>query len=152
SFESRRAPEIAALISNFGGRPMVAPALREVPLESNQQALAFAAALTDGRFDAVVFLTGVVARALLSVVELERPRDQFIAALMRATVAVRGPKPTAVMREWNVPVWVSAPEPNTWRELLDALRPRIGDLPAGPAVAVQEYGVSNPELVDGLRA
>jgi len=32
SFESRRAAEIATLISNFDGQQTVAPALREVPL------------------------------------------------------------------------------------------------------------------------
>src|SRR4051812_36178302 len=108
SFESRRATEIATLISNFGGRPTVAPALREVPLESNTQALEFGAALERGEFDAVIFLTGVGARALLSVITLERPRDRFIEALKKVKVAVRGPKPAAVMREWNVPVWVAA--------------------------------------------
>ena len=54
SFESRRAAEIAQLIANFGGRPTVAPALREVPLSSNTEALAFASALEGGAFDAVI--------------------------------------------------------------------------------------------------
>ena len=152
SLESRRATEIASLISNFGGRPTVAPALRELPLSSNREALAFGAAVDRGQFEAVIFLTGVGARALLSVIELERPRERFIEALKRTRVAVRGPKPAAVMREWQVPVWVAAPEPNTWRELLDAIRPRIGELPPRSRVAIQEYGVSNPELVEGLRA
>ena len=46
----------------------------------------------------------------------------------------------------NVPVAVTAPEPNTWRELLVALDGRTER-----HIAVQEYGKSNPELLDGLR-
>jgi uroporphyrinogen-III synthase len=42
---------------------------------------------------------------------------------------------------------VVAPEPNTWRELLAALEGRTEK-----RIAVQEYGRSNPELLDGLRA
>ena len=42
SLESRRAVEVAKLIRTYGGEPFVVPAMREVPLESNRQALAFA--------------------------------------------------------------------------------------------------------------
>lgn len=151
SLESRRAAEISTLISNFGGTPTVAPALREVPLSSNPAAIAFGGALIQGQFDAVVFLTGVGARALLTSVEHEHPRDAFLEALKRVKVITRGPKPVAVLREWQVPVWVTAPEPNTWRELLGAIEARWGELPPAPRIAVQEYGVANTELLDGLR-
>jgi uroporphyrinogen-III synthase len=131
----------------------VAPSLREVPLETNTTALDFAAALMLDEFDIVVFLTGVGARALLKVVEAACPRDVFAAALARTKVAARGPKPLAVLRELQVPVWVTAPEPNTWRELVAALDARASERSlAGARVAVQEYGVSNVELLDALRA
>jgi uroporphyrinogen-III synthase len=151
SLESRRATEIAALITTFGGRPTVAPALRELPRSSNAEALAFVAALIKKEFDAVVFLTGVGARALLTVIDTEPSRAAFIAALARTKVIARGPKPVAVLREWRVPIWVAAPEPNTWRELLAAVDARFEELPPNPRVAVQEYGTSNQELLDGLR-
>ena len=35
ALQSRRATEVATLISTYGGQPLVAPALREVPLKSN---------------------------------------------------------------------------------------------------------------------
>src|SRR6476660_8815403 len=121
AFESRRAAEVAALITNFGGRPTIAPALREVPLSSNTEALAFAEALERTEFDAVIFLTGVGARALRNVVDhAPVSSDRFVDSLRRTRVAARGPKPVAVLREWQVPVWVTAPEPNTWRDLLSA--------------------------------
>src|SRR5215218_5231817 len=153
ALESRRATEIATLITTFGGEPRVAPSLREVPLETNTDALDFAAALMLDEFDIVIFLTGVGARALMAVVEAACPREVFAAALARTKVAARGPKPVAVLRELQVPVWVTAPEPNTWRELVAALDARADDRPlAGARIAVQEYGVSNVELLDALRA
>ena len=153
ALESRRATEIAALITTLGGEARVAPSLREVPIETNTDALDFAAALMLDEFDIVVFLTGVGARALMKVVEAACPREAFAAALSRTKVAARGPKPVAVLRELQVPVWVTAPEPNTWRELVAALDARADERPlAGARVAVQEYGVSNVELLNALRA
>ncbi|HEV1994377.1 MAG TPA: uroporphyrinogen-III synthase [Candidatus Acidoferrum sp.] len=155
ALESRRAPELAKLISNYGGEPIVAPAMREVPLESNREALAFAAALFAGEFDMVIFLTGVGARALLSVVETTYKREEYVAALQRVSVVPRGPKPVAVLRELGVTPAITVPEPNTWRELLLALdeagASRAELRLRGARVAVQEYGVSNPELLSGLR-
>src|SRR5260370_7857784 len=128
--------------------------MREVPLESNKEALAFAKALFAGEFDMVIFLTGVGTRALLSVVETAFKREEYIAALQRVKVVARGPKPVAALRELGITPAIIAPEPNTWRELLLALDEAGASreelrLP-GKRVAVQEYGVSNPELLTGL--
>jgi len=155
ALESRRATELAKLIATYGGEPVVAPAMREVPLESNKEALAFAAALFAGEFDVVIFLTGVGARALLGVVETAYKREEYIAALQRVKVVARGPKPVAVLRELGVVPAITVPEPNTWRELLLALDEAAASREElrlrGTRVAVQEYGVSNPELLSGLR-
>ena len=95
--------------------------MREIPLESNTEGLAFARTLFEGGFDIVIFLTGVGTRALTRVVETVYPLEQFVAALRKIAVIARGPKPVAVLRELGVPVALAAPEPNTWRELLRAL-------------------------------
>ncbi len=63
SLESRRAREMVTLIATHGGRATVAPSMREVPLESNAAAVAFADALIRGEFDVVVLLTGVGTRS-----------------------------------------------------------------------------------------
>jgi uroporphyrinogen-III synthase len=151
--ESRRARELATLVTTYGGEPISAPSMREVPLESNTEALAFADRLERGEFDLVVLLTGVGTRALIATVEQVRgSRDSFIDALRRSRIVARGPKPVAALREVQVPVWLTAPEPNTWRELLAALDTRANELPLkGLRIAVQEYGVSNPDLLAGLR-
>src|SRR5256884_9325854 len=83
ALESRRAAELAKLISTSGGEPVVAPAMREVPLESNTEALSFAEALLAGQFDMVILLTGVGTRAVLSVAETKFSRDAFVAALQQ---------------------------------------------------------------------
>lgn len=151
--ESRRAKELATLVTTFGGAPISAPSMREVPLESNTEALEFADRLERGEFDLVVLLTGVGTRALIATIEQVRgSRDGFIDALRRTRIVARGPKPVAALRDVQVTVWVTAPEPNTWREILSTLDGRATDFPLkGLNVAVQEYGVSNPDLLAGLR-
>jgi uroporphyrinogen-III synthase len=151
SLESRRGAEMAKLIASFGGEAVVAPSMREVPLESNTEAVAFGKKLFVGGFDAVIFLTGVGTRALARVVETIYPLDQYLAELRKVAVVARGPKPVAVLKEWNVPIAVTAPEPNTWREVLRALDENVAAAPLkGRRVAVQEYGVSNEDLLSGL--
>jgi uroporphyrinogen-III synthase len=145
AFESRREKEMAELIRINGGQPFLAPALREVPLQENPAAFAFAVDLYAGKFDMVIFMTGVGARILQRVLATREPDTLFPDALKKLTVVARGPKPMAVLREWQVPVAVTVPEPNTWRELLRAIEGR-----PEKAVAVQEYGRSNPELLSGL--
>jgi uroporphyrinogen-III synthase len=142
SLESRRAVEMAELIRRQGGDPFVAPSMREVPLEGDQATALFAERLYAGEFDMMVLLTGVGTRQLN---RLLGPR--FGEALRSLTVVARGPKPVAALRELGLTAAVVAPEPNTWRELLQALEGRTGK-----RIAVQEYGRSNPELLDGLRA
>jgi uroporphyrinogen-III synthase len=151
SLESRRATEMAKLILNHGGQPIVAPSMQEVPLESNSEALDFARTLASGGLDMVIFLTGVGTRALTRVAKTLYPREQFADALQRVSVVARGPKPVAALRELGVGVALTVPEPNTWRELLRALDERVDTLPLkGRRVAVQEYGESNLELLAGL--
>ncbi|HTU44137.1 MAG TPA: uroporphyrinogen-III synthase [Bryobacteraceae bacterium] len=147
SFESRRAKEIAELIRLNGGEPFVAPALREAPLTDNQQAFEFADRLYAGEFDMMIFMTGVGTRFLGRLLATRDPEERFPEALRKLTVVARGPKPIAVLREWNVPITVAVPEPNTWRELLAVVAPR-----QEKRIAVQEYGRSNPELLEGLAA
>lgn len=152
--ESRRAKEMASIVSSYAGNPISAPSMKEVPLETNSEAIAFADALERGEFDLVILLTGVGTRALVAVVERVRgSRDVFVGALGRTRILARGPKPVAVLRELGVPVWLTAPEPNTWREVLSALDGKQPEFPlTGSRIAVQEYGASNPDLLAGLEA
>ena len=147
SLESRRASEIEILIRRAAGDPLVAPSMRETPLEQNSPALSFAEGLFANQFDMMILLTGVGTRLLNQVVETRWPPGAFAEALRRITVVARGPKPMAVMREWDVPVAILVPEPNTWREILAATEGR-----AEKRIAVQEYGRPSRELIEGLVA
>jgi uroporphyrinogen-III synthase len=151
TLESRRGSEMSRLIATYGGEAVHAAAMREVPVAVNPETLKFAADLLAGEIHAVIFLTGVGARALLSAIAQAYPAEQFVEALRKVAVIARGPKPLAVLREWKVPVAVAAAEPNTWRELLAGIDGAALDL-CDKKVAVQEYGVSNAELLEGLRA
>lgn len=146
SLESRRAEEMATLIRKQGGEPIVAPSMREVPLEHNDEAFDFGRRILAGDFDAVVFLTGVGARLLWKTLLTRHSETEIRAAHERVTLVVRGPKPSAVLRELGLIPNVLVPEPNTWRELLETMRPRFEK-----RVAVQEYGQSNLDLIWGLK-
>jgi uroporphyrinogen-III synthase len=141
ALESRRAVEIAELIRRQGGNPFVAPSMREAPLVDTTAAFHFLDRLLAGDFDRVILLTGVGTRQLARVLG-----ERFAEGLRRVKIAARGPKPVAALREMGLTADVVAPEPNTWRELLGALEGR-----PERRIALQEYGTSNLELIEGLR-
>jgi uroporphyrinogen decarboxylase len=152
SLESRRGPEMESIIRSHGGDPLVVPSMREVPLDENPEALAFAERLFAAEIDAVLFLTGVGTRTLVQALEAKYSQDEIVDALSHVTTVARGPKPVKALRELGVPVTITVPEPNTWREVLETLEsePRGIEL-KGARVAVQEYGITNEALLDGLR-
>ncbi|MFO0755737.1 MAG: uroporphyrinogen-III synthase [Byssovorax sp.] len=148
-FESRRAAEMGSLIERHGGVPVSAPALREVVLDQNEDALAFARSLAASAFDVVVLMTGVGTRALIEEIAPVLDRAAFAAALGAVQVIARGPKPASVLRELGLRSFTQVPAPNTWREVLAALQ-SLGPL-AAKRVAVQEHGAPSTELYAALR-
>jgi uroporphyrinogen-III synthase len=149
AFESRMAEEMSRLISRYGGQPLVAPALREIPLQHNPEALAFGEQLLAGACDMVILLTGAGAGTLFEVLQTRYPTDRILAALARIALVARGPKPVAALKALGLTPAITVPEPNTWRDLLHTLD---ADRPLrGLRIAVQEYGVSNGALLRGLR-
>jgi uroporphyrinogen-III synthase len=146
--ESRRSEEVARLIQRQGGRPYVAPALREVPVEDDAPVNRWLDALAEARFHTVLFLTGVGCRMLL---EHARRRGQLEAALVglaAARVVARGPKPVQVLKEHAVRIDFVPPEPNTSDEILAEMA--RWDL-RGKALGLQLYGGVTPCL-ERLRA
>jgi uroporphyrinogen-III synthase len=129
---------------------MVAPSMREVPLEENTAVLDFGGRLMAGEFTMVILLTGVGTRFMLKVLETRWPSEATRAALGKTILVVRGPKPAAALREQGLSPAIAVPEPNTWKELVQAIDGMDRPL-AGMTVAVQEYGVSNEALLDALR-
>lgn len=144
------AAETASLIERFGGRATVVPAMREVPLQDNYAAFEFAARLLSGQIDLVIFLTGVGVRELFRVTDTRYTREQVVRAMTGVVTVARGPKPLTALRELGLEATVTIPEPNTWREILASVS-EFTQL-EGKRVAVQEYGISNRDLIAGLEA
>jgi uroporphyrinogen-III synthase len=143
------ANEMAKLIERCGGIPLVAPALREIPLDDNSAALKFGVRLTTERVDLLILLTGVGTTALFDLLKTRYPWSSIVAALKHTGIVARGPKPVAALKAFGLQPTLTVPEPNTWVDListLDEYRPV-----KGLRVAVQEYGTSNPELLEALR-
>lgn len=147
ALESRRALEIAELIRRQGGEPFVAPSMREISLEENGALTQFAERLFGNEFDMMVLMTGVGTRQMNRALAEAYQEKAFADALSELTVVARGPKPVAALREMGLKPAIIAPEPNTWRELLKATEGRPEQ-----HIAVQEYGRSNEEFLDALRA
>jgi len=148
AFESRMAEEMQRLIERYGGQPLVAPSMQEVRLQDNSEVLQFGERLFAGHVDMVILLTGVGTRVMLDVLSTRYSLEQITSALTRTTLVVRGPKPKAVLREVGLSSTIEVPEPNTWRDILHTLD---GEKPVNRLrIAVQEYGVINAELIEGL--
>src|SRR5438128_2631506 len=122
AFESRLAEQMRQLIERYGGRPLVAPSMREVPLEENADGLRFGERLLAGEFEMVLLLTGVGTRFMLKVLDSRWPREQTLAALGKTILVARGAAPIGCVRRWrrwwsrlSVPSWPSACAPTNFR-------------------------------------
>ena len=147
--EGRREAELADLIQRHNGVPLAAPCLREVHTPDAPELQASITAVLDAeRLDYAVFLTGVGTRTVFESAALMGRSDELHTRLKTGSVAVRGPKPTAVLRQLGVRIDLTAPPPNTSAELLAVLP---SDL-RGKTVSVQLYGAPNPELSQALHA
>jgi uroporphyrinogen-III synthase len=146
--EGRRETEMASLVERHNGVPFAAPCLTEVHRPDAPELLAAVDGLCSDDVAFAVFLTGVGTRTIFEAARLLGREDELFAALARKKVAVRGPKPTTVLRQAGVRIDVTAPPPNTSVELLDAIQ--SWDV-SGRTVAVQLYGGPNPDLSQALR-
>ena len=99
SFESRRAKEMAELIRRYGGEPISAPSMREVPLGENHIALNLLPELETGKFDLLILMTGVGTRTLNQLLLTQYPQERIVSALQKTQLVARGPKPIAALKD-----------------------------------------------------
>jgi uroporphyrinogen-III synthase len=149
SFESRRAKEMAELIRRYGGEPVTAPSMREIPLSESGAVLELLPQLEAGKFDLLILTTGVGMRTLNEVLLTKYSQERIVSALRKTRIVARGPKPVAALKELGLQAERMVPEPNTWLEVLAVVEQAI-DL-RGKHVALQEHGIPNPDLVTGLQ-
>ncbi|MBV9579992.1 MAG: uroporphyrinogen-III synthase [Chloroflexi bacterium] len=145
--EGRRATELADLIERHNGIPLAAPCLREVHTPDSPELQRSIQRVLDSEPAVVVFLTGVGTATIFEAVEHMHRQADWRQCLEDATVVVRGPKPSAVLRKLDVRIDLTAPPPNTTAEVLRVLEPV--DLESR-TVAVQLYGEPNPTLCQSL--
>ncbi|MEP7309008.1 MAG: uroporphyrinogen-III synthase [Acidobacteriota bacterium] len=117
--EAQRTDEAAAHVRRFGGVPRCVPAAREA--RHPDRVDPFISRLAAGQVSMVVFLTGGGAALLFQEASRLGRLVETAEALRGTTVACRGPKPAAILRRYDVPVQVTAVEPYTTTQLLDAL-------------------------------
>ncbi len=147
--ESRLGQQMIELVTKRGGVPIHAPALAEIPDVDSTFVARMIDDIQKHPAKLAVFQTGVGTRALFAATDALGVTDKLLEILAATTVAVRGPKPTAALRARNVRIDVSAADPFTTHEVLEA----IARVPIeGARVIVQRYGVTNLELEDALKA
>ena len=146
--EARMSAELSTMVERQGGTAYSVPAVRETPVEQPEETAAFVDALCTGRFDIIIFMTGVGASALLKEADERGQLDAARNALRKATTVCRGPKPVAVLRRHDVQVSLTAAEPHTTVELLQALE--AVDV-KGKTISLVHYGERNDAAAEGLR-
>lgn len=147
-FESRFKDEFANLVRKQGAEPLVGPTMTEAPLELGPELREFAQALRERRVDALLVLTGVGNRKLVSLLEPIMDKEELRDLLSHIVVVARGPKAVQALRELGIKPQIVAPEPHTWETLLEALgaHMQIG----GKCLALQQYGVPHERLTRAL--
>lgn len=152
TFESRMADTTVNLLHRQGVQALSAPSMQEVPLESHSEVFTFADQLFAGEIDILLCMTGVGTDMLVKTMKIRYDWKKIHKSLSNITIVSRGPKPAKVLRELEIPIDIKVPEPNTWKELLEALdaHDKTADL-TGKKVAIQEYGETNEQLNEALR-
>jgi uroporphyrinogen-III synthase len=147
--EGRLQGELATLVRRHGGEPISVPALRERPLENQEQVDAFITRLGQGAVQVVIFSTGVGFNTLVREAEQLGRLPELLTGLAGVTTVCRGPKPVAALRRQGVAVAVQVRAPYTTAELIEALT----DIElAERGVTLVHYGERNVPLTAALQA
>lgn len=141
--------ELGRLVEKHGGEPWCVPALRESPGLSSLDSNRLIDELDGGGHELIVFMTGVAVSLLFEAAEQVGRRPDLVVALRRMTTVCRGPKPTAALRGFGVPPTLTAREPYTSAELIDALS---GIELASRRVFLLHYGERSDTLAETLLA
>jgi uroporphyrinogen-III synthase len=149
TFAGRRSQEMGRLIEKNGGVPLLAPVLREVPLENPAEMKSLVDVLKGDHSLWLILLTGGGTKVLFERLEIWLEAEELLKVLSRMTIVTRGPKPAYALRQWGWKDFLTVPEPNTWHELVQVLDDAT--LPVQDStIIVQEFGAPHPTLVSAL--
>ena len=144
----RRRDEMSALFTRRGARVVTASAISIVPLADDDALHSATAACIGLEPDLVVATTGFGFRGWLEAAEGWGLGDSLRAALGRARLIARGPKPCGAIRAAGLTEeWAAKTEGSD--EVLERL---LADGVAGRRIAVQEHGEPQADFVAALRA
>ncbi len=147
TLEARLPDILADLITRQGGEAVCVPAVTEVVAPADEVAAPLST-LCRQAVDLVVLQTGVGTTYLHRQASALGQGEAYLDALRRLPIAVRGPKPTAVLHGWGIRPALSAPSPHTTAEVCATL----DAVPLAAArVFVQHYGQPNEPLRQYLR-
>lgn len=145
--EARLPDVLAGLIVGEGGEAVSVPAVVEAEVPAAEVAAPLSA-LCRKHVDIVVLQTGVGTERLHRQAAALGLGEAYLEALRALPIAVRGPKPTAVLHRWGIRPAFSAASPYTTAEVCAAL----ADVPlSSKTVFVQHYGQTNEPLREFLR-
>ncbi len=145
--EARLTSILADLVTKRGGEAVCVPAVVEVEAPAGEVAAPLGV-LCGRKAELVVLQTGVGTTRLHRQAASLGLGDAYLEALRSIPVAVRGPKPTAVLARWGIRPTLAASSPYTTDEVCAVL---AGYPVAGKTVFVQHYGEMNPRLCEFLR-
>jgi uroporphyrinogen-III synthase len=146
--EGRQLEELAEMLEKDGATPLRCPMVSILDAPDPAPVVAWLRELAADRFGYVVLLTGEGLRRLLGFAEREGLREAVVAALGRARIVTRGPKPGRALKEVGLVPTVVAEAPTT-----DGVIATLRKEPLrGQMVGVQLYSESNPPLVEFLES
>jgi len=138
----RRWEEQAELLGRRGASVMHGPTMTTLYLASDEDLRKATETLLEDPPDYLVATTGIGIRAWLETASAWGLGDQLLAALAETLIIARGPKSAAAAQAGGLKVWAKSAT-----ERMDALVSVLLNEPlSGKVVAVQEYGMANPEL------
>ncbi len=144
----RRWEEQAELLSRRGATIVHGPTITTLYLASDENLHRATLALIEDPPDYMVATTGIGIRAWLDTAATWGVADDLTAALERSRIVARGPKAAAALQIGGMSVWQRSPT-EQMAALIDIL---LAEPLTGRRVALQEYGMESPELVEVLSA
>jgi uroporphyrinogen-III synthase len=147
--ETRTGAHLAELVTRRGGRPMLAPALEEVPDLDPQAVLSMMERWRLDPFKICIFQTGVGTKALFAATDASHLTAELKELLAASLVVVRGPKPTGELNAREIRIDIRAASPFTTETVLAVL---AATPVQGRSILVQRYGAANRALADALEA
>lgn len=147
--EGRQLEELTALLTAEGAAVLRCPMLSILDAPDPAPVLAWIDRLIADEFSHVVLMTGEAVRRLAGFAQRDGRRAEFLAALGRARMLSRGPKPAQALRELGVAATSAVASAPTTDGVVATLR---GEALAGATVGVTLYGQANAALEGFLAA